>query len=732
MFPATLTTWEITEYGAFEDFMADEDENKSTTPDQSSRDSWLNSILGPAGDASKTATQANEEEIATPPTRAFKHQLFFKSDFRPPSGAKLTNVEVREVPEQVYAVSGEMPQSGTWTFKCDHLDSVTFYVDDINDLRQSTAVVAKFMLIRDEDQRAWSEVEASQLVLVQNATEDKAIPAASMDAQIAHRDSCVASMIALDVSIDVDGPQEETPESIKLSGLASGAILTAGKADDAGTWSVDVSDLKDLAIIVPDDTPAFDMNISLGNDGESQDAKTSIRVEIPPLQRQQADNTLMLRFSASSRQAPHRIHIFADGREIYDQVLLWGDDPDIPLDIIIGLPGTDDLPFELLIREESITQKTLQSAVLLAAEFNEQPLRLGDDLIRGNVTTTAAGLSWRGDLILSARDFVKNTDTKSEDTLSKSDDHAIKKDTVKEIDPIAQPSGDGDLLIIHASSDDIHRSGFIEELGALQAFVRARSNTEEDVFYERLGLTVKSWRDVKVVGPTDAEVELSPSLPSLAPQGGRDNALVTIGLNHKSHELGNYDFVEFRGLPTGCLLTHGRNLGDGRWLIPSDDIPFAHIIGLVSSMPAAVARIFSSSLSGADESEGDHLIGDLLIGGASRKISPAMDDTPHINVSLDSDIFDPEGHGALSLTIGDVPSGVLLTQGANHGDGVWTHETHAGDHLGFQVTVPRRSFSVSITCVAMNSETGESTVITHRARIRPYRMEVVLDQAINA
>lgn len=743
MFPATPTTRDIIEYSTFGDFMADAEDQKTNTPDRSSRDSWLNSIIGPVGEAPKVATQANDEAIATLPSRAFRHQLLFKSDFRPPSDAKLTGVEVREVPEQVYAVSGEMLQSGTWTFECDHLDSVSFYVDDVHGLRQSTAVVAKFLLTRSEDQRAWSEVEASQLVLVENAAEGGAAPDTAIAEKTAIHDSCVASMIDLDISIDSDSTQEEGIALIQLSGLAPGAILTAGEVDDTGTWSVGLSNLQELAIIVPDDTPAFDLNVTLGNNDGGQDTTASIRIDAPSVQHQQGDNGLMLRFSASSEQAPHRIRVFADGREIYDRVMLWGNDPDIPLDIMIGLPSSDDLPFELLIREESITKGSTQSAMLLAAEFNEQPLPLDDNLVRGNVTNTVAGLAWRGDLILSARDFVKSTETKSDDAHVGPIDDLVKEDTPPEIKPnkhiatvdhadhISHSPGDGDVLIIQASSSDIQRLGFIEELNALQAFVRERTNTEEEVFYERLGITVKNWRDVKVVGPTDAEVELDPRLPKLAPPGGRDNALVTIGLKSKSHELCNYGFVEFRGLPTGCLLTHGRNLGNGRWQIPSNDIPFAHIVGLVSSTPAAVARIFASNLSATDDNDSEQMLGDVLIGGGSRKILPTTDHGTHINIPLDADTFDPEGYGALSLTIGDVPSGVLLTQGANHGDGVWTHEAITGSHLGFQIIVPRRSFFVSITCVAMNDETGESSIITHRARVRPDRMEVVLDQAVN-
>jgi len=679
-------------------------------------------------------------EAPSPVTnRTFKHQLVFKTDFRTPPGATLKGVEVREVPPQVYAVNGEMPQPGTWSFTCDHLDSVSFYVDDAKDIRQSTAVVAKFLLNRNEDDRTWSEVESSQLVLVKNTSEEDDDSEAIEDVSSVLRDSFVASMIDLDISIDADDTGEGNDVSVLLSGLAPGAILTAGNVDDDGIWSVRLTELKDLAIIVPDDTPSFELSVALGEED------VAIRVDAPSFKQKPSDNSLRLRLSPSSERAPHRIRVFADGREMYDRVMMWGDDPDIPLDIIIGLPTADDLPFELLIREASTAKGNTQTATLLAAEFNELPVNLDSDLVRGNVTSTTAGLSWRGDLILSARNLAKETENKPAkehvDTSALFNDDTPKQVATPEVDTQIsppdpdqdkQPSSHGDVLIIQASSSDIDRAGFIDELSALQTFVRTRPNSSDDVFYERLGLTIKNWRDVKVVGPANAEVDLDPALPALAPKGGRDNALHTIGLGEKSYVLNCYDFFEIRGLPPGCLLTHGRNLGHGCWQISPQDIPQAHIIGLISSTPAAVADIFASSLDSSDSENVSHKVGDLLIGGNSRKVAPTTEHNNQINIPLDAETFDPKGHGTLSLTIGDVPAGVLLSQGSNHGDGVWTHEAITGSHLGFLIIVPRQSFSVSITCVAMNDETGESTVITHRARVRPDRMEVVLDQAVMA
>lgn len=721
--------------------MGDDNDNKTATPDRSARDSWLNNILGPVGQARKAPPQANQDAPTASLPHEFKHQLSFKSDFRPPEESKLTGVEVREVPDQVYAVSGEMTQDGTWKFVCEHLDSVSFYADDIEGLRQSTAVVAKFLLTRDQDQRTWSEVEASQLILVENAIDEanteKGEPSENVAPEnitpekTSGRDSCIATIIEIDVSVDTDGQDHLKQRSVYISGLAPGAILTAGQKDEKGTWTVQHADLKDLAIIVPEGTPAFDIDIAL-DEGE---ATASIQVEAPAPIDSIGENTLLLRLSPSSELAPHRVRIFSDGREVYDRVMLWGDDPDIPLDIMIGMPALDDLPFELLIREEPLARDEPQTANLLAAELNDHPVRLDDNIMRGNMTKTAIGWSWQGDLIFSIRESLTAHDVDEPAKEELVEDHSDVLDTPDQgldHEESQEPSSDGDVLVVQASTSDIERSGFIAELNALQTFMRGRADPDTEEVYERLGLTVKNWRDVRVIGPTGAEVELSTALPNLSPLGGRDNVVQTINVAERGHAFGRYDTFEFRGLPPGCLLSRGRNLGQGRWRIASRDIGNTSIVGLATFSSASVAQMFGAPGELNDEDTSEHMLGDILVGGASRRVTPSNEQSSIITVLLDSETFSPEGHGTLSLTIGDVPAGVLLTNGANHGDGVWTYETSVGDQLGFQILTPRAAFSVSITCVAMSNDSADSTIITHRARIRPDRMEVALDQAVNA
>ncbi len=95
-----------------------------------------------------------------------------------------------------------------------------------------------------------------------------------------------------------------------------------------------------------------------------------------------------------------------------------------------------------------------------------------------------------------------------------------------------------------------------------------------------------------------------------------------------------------------------------------------------------------------------------------------------MRLKLDASIFDPDGHKALSLTIGDLPPGCILDCGENHGDGVWTVESESDSIIGVSALNSTPTFSMNMTCVALNSETGESTVVSRRIGVNPKRATI--------
>ena len=90
-----------------------------------------------------------------------------------------------------------------------------------------------------------------------------------------------------------------------------------------------------------------------------------------------------------------------------------------------------------------------------------------------------------------------------------------------------------------------------------------------------------------------------------------------------------------------------------------------------------------------------------------------------LELALDAETFDPDGHDGLSITIGDIPPGVLLERGTNHGGGVWTVDAVSGETLLFLVAQGTRKFKATLTCVAMDTTSGASTVVTRSIEATP-------------
>ncbi|MEX0695448.1 MAG: hypothetical protein WD075_13445, partial [Rhodospirillales bacterium] len=233
--------------------------------------------------------------------------------------------------------------------------------------------------------------------------------------------------------------------------------------------------------------------------------------------------------------------------------------------------------------------------------------------------------------------------------------------------------------------------------------------------YARLGIDVTKWRDMVVVGPLGAVVELDPLLPALAPPGGIDNTRFLSPLGFENDLGSPIDAVLLRGLAPGTLLTHGKNNGDGTWTVPASDLARTALLPPM----AASATMAVHVAWGSDHDTGMTARHTLLIG--PKHIPPACAATKMraLKLPIEAAVFDPKGGQSLSLTLGDIPPGVLIAEGKNHGGGVWTLETTSGSLLTVYAAVAMKPFSMTMTCVALNIENGDSTVVSRIAEIMP-------------
>ena len=275
----------------------------------------------------------------------------------------------------------------------------------------------------------------------------------------------------------------------------------------------------------------------------------------------------------------------------------------------------------------------------------------------------------------------------------------------------------GDVLIVDATFSDLQRPAFINELRNLRDFIRTRPADHNGEIYDRLGIDVTKWNDMSVRGPSGAEVDLEPRLPRIAPRGGIDNTrdLIPVELGEFAGVSGGE--VRISGMRPGALLTHGRNLGSGVWQIAARDcakVGFLPPIGFTGVTALHVAW------AAADKKNAVFKLQKSLIVGQSRN-RPAFSgtDMPTMSIVLDAETFDPGGHGSLSLTVGEMPPGTVLSKGKNHGGGVWTLETATGDRIALSAAAATAPFHITLTCVALNPETGDSTVVSRVLEAMP-------------
>ena len=572
-----------------------------------------------------------------------------------------------------------------------------------------------------------------------SSTPDQPEPANALDSA-----QSTMVVIDLDVSVGVDDAETLSGITIIFSGLPRGASLTAGREKDDGSWIVPATELDNLSIIITEDTGDFELTITMDS-GDDEPQSATMQVANDPFSDFDGE-TFSVRLMPGTELSPTRIFVYLDGGIAFDRVLTWPNGADSPTNIKVPLPsGT--LPFEILIRYEVLGEATDDCPSLVSLDIEDIHISSGSPAITVQGQLNDRGISWQGDLIIDVQGALKSATTLKTETspptepLPDASEQSELLAAIEPSDPIDDPNQEpefetesetsisedddqiiqtpleNDVLIVDASLDDLQSPAFVEELRGLRNFIRGKSSDSEREVYERLGVDVSKWRDMSVRGPLGADVDLDPALPSLAPNGGRDNTRAPQKLN-LSHVSNARDLeVRVSGVLPGSILTHGKNTGEGVWQLTVSDAEQVSLLPAIAQTKSATLQVSWYAGPGSDEKKVAHR--SIL----SSPILPPMQfgntDVRTMSTPLDANIFDPDGHGALSITVGDMPPGSMLSQGKNHGGGVWTLETTSGAEFYISVCASAAPFSITLTCVALDSATGDSTVTSHVLKVNP-------------
>ncbi|MFV3130959.1 beta strand repeat-containing protein [Niveispirillum sp. KHB5.9] len=134
--------------------------------------------------------------------------------------------------------------------------------------------------------------------------------------------------------------------------------------------------------------------------------------------------------------------------------------------------------------------------------------------------------------------------------------------------------------------------------------------------------------------------------------------------------------VQITGVPTGAVLNHGTNLGGGVWSLTSGDLsgltitPPATYSGNLTLGVAATAKDGTATAVTAS--------GNLTVAVAAVANTPTLTVGPPtlsvaqgatVALNLNSALVDTDGSETLTVTIGNLPAGAILSAGTNNGNG---------------------------------------------------------------
>ena len=174
--------------------------------------------------------------------------------------------------------------------------------------------------------------------------------------------------------------------------------------------------------------------------------------------------------------------------------------------------------------------------------------------------------------------------------------------------------------------------------------------------------------------------------------------------------------ITISGVPDGAVLSAGVKNPDGSYSLSPDDLA-----GLTVTPPENFAgEINLSVMATTTEVDGDtaEVVENITITVEGDPDEPTLavsdaagDEDTAIALDISAGLSDTDGSEVLSVTIGGVPAGALLSAGFDNGDGTWT--LGSGDLDGLTITPPANSnvdFDLSVEATSTDVNGGVNTV----------------------
>ena len=509
------------------------------------------------------------------------------------------------------------------------------------------------------------------------------------------------AIVALAIATAMPSDTNETVDTVVLSGIPDGAVLSAGTDNGDGIWSLSPSELSGLTISPPMDyNGTFNIGVSVtsSDGGVSSD---SFAVNVLPVADAPVtaaadvngteDGTIALTLAASMPAGTSESIDYLTVVGVPDGAVLstgtdngngtWTLSPGqlsiLTLTPPIDYNGTFDLGFIAVSTDGSSATGSFNVVVEASADVPQLAVADAAGVEDGAITLTLAA--------------------------------SMAADTSETLHNITiQGVPDGAILSAGFNNGDGTWTLSPDHLAGLTLTPPSDYN---GIF--SLNVIATSSDGGMASGVFDVAVDPSPDLPHLAVAdalGTEDGTVaLTLAASMPADTTETLDSLTITGVPTGALLSAGSDNGDGTWTLSPDELS-----GLTLTPPQDYHGTFALNViaTSTDGSAATGVLGVTVTPVADTPVialtdvSGAEDST--IALTIATSMPGDTGETVDSIVVSGVPGGATLSTGEDNGDGTWTLSP---DDLSGLTLTPAQDFNgtIDLGVSVTSSDGGVST-----------------------
>lgn len=640
-------------------------------------------------------------------------------------GSETLSITISDVPAGAVLSAGTDNLDGTWSLDPADLEGLTITPPE----HFSGEITLNVTAVSTENANGDTAETTESIVLNVEAVADA--PELEVTASAGNEDA------GIDLNIDpglVDADGSEIL-SITISNVPDGAVLSAGTDNGDGSWSLSEADLVGLQVTPPTDSNEdFNLTITATSTESSNGDIAETSAEIPVSVLGVADDAnLDVTESSGSEDTEIPLTIVTslndtDGSETLSvsisnipdgAVLLSGGDIIAVTDGVANLDPSELAGLSILPPRGSAEDFTLQVTVTTTENDNDVSANgQGTSSVSGTLDVNVLEVADQPSLMLFDASGNEDNEVPLNIGATLTDSGETLSVTVGGL-----PEG----VTLSAGTQNSDGTWTLEADDLVDLTMTLPENSSEDFQLEvsatsttvdgTTATTDTGVINVSVAGVADdANLNLS---DVVADEGLNVPLSIDVSLNDTdgSETLS----VTISNVPDGAVLTAGTQNDDGSWTLDPADLD-----GLSVVVPEGSDTDFTLLVTATTTEDDNDVTGNgqgtSSVSGVINVDLQAIAETPTLvlqdasgnedgNIPLDISAFVEDASETVSITIGNVPEGAMLSAGSNNNDGTWTLSQEQLD--GLTITPPEDSnedFQLEITATSTEEDgTSAST-----------------------